>query len=125
MIKGIGIDVVEINRVKQALERGKEHFLSRVYTKQEIDYCKTGKDSIQRYAVRFAAKEAAMKALGTGWARGICWQDIEIIPGKEGAPQLTLKGKSLEMFEQIGAKKIHVSLSHHKMFASALVIIES
>ncbi len=125
MIIGIGIDVVEIIRIKQPLESESKRFLTRIFTESEINYSRKGKDSIQKYAARFAAKEATMKALGTGWAKGISWRDIEVVSKPEEPPRITLGGKALEIFEEMGAKKIHLSLSHQKMFASALVIIES
>jgi holo-[acyl-carrier protein] synthase len=125
MIKGIGIDIVSVARIQEALDRGKNHFLSRVFTAQEIDYCKKGKDAVQKYAARFAAKEAAMKALGTGWAKGVHWKDIEIISDRKGAPQLVLKRGSLAIFQEMGARTLHVSLSHHKEFAAAVVVLES
>lgn len=125
MIKGVGIDFVEIERVRKALESGKEHFLSRVFTLQEIEYCQKGKDAFQKYAARFAAKEATMKALGTGWGKGVNWKDIEVVSDREGVPQLVLRGKSQEIFEKIGARTVHISLTHHKTLASAIVIIES
>lgn len=125
MIKGIGIDIVSVERIQEAVDRGKDHFLSRVFTEQEIDYCEKGRSAAQKYAARFAAKEAAMKALGTGWAKGVRWKDIEIISDQQGAPRLILKGESLSIFKEMGAKTVHVSLSHHKEFGAAVVVIES
>ena len=79
MIVGLGIDISEVNRIREAIERHGEAFLKRVYTPSEIAYCKKHRDPYERYAARFAAKEAAMKALGTGWSRGVRWVDIEVV----------------------------------------------
>src|SRR3990172_9250612 len=88
MIVGIGADIAEVQRVREAIERHGERFLQRVFTAQEIGYCRRYRNVYERFAARFAAKEAAMKALGTGWRRGITWRDIEVTNAASGQPEL-------------------------------------
>src|SRR5688572_5710424 len=95
MILGMGIDIAEASRIQETLERHGERFLQRVFTPAEIAYCRRHRNSAERFAARFAAKEAAMKALGTGWRRGISWQDFEISNQASGKPCLQLSGKAL------------------------------
>ncbi|OGC23754.1 hypothetical protein A2291_05155 [candidate division WOR-1 bacterium RIFOXYB2_FULL_42_35] len=118
MIKGIGIDIIEISRIKEAVEKYGDKFLSRVYTPQEIAYCK----SLNQYrypelAVRFAAKEAYSKAVGTGIGAEVKWTEVEIINNELGKPHIAVKGKVLE--------NVHVSLSHSRDSAVAQVVIEA
>ena len=116
MIKGIGTDIVEIERIKEAVKDLGERFLSRIYTQKERAYCeRRGKLKFPELAVRFAAKEAYAKALGTGM-RGIHWRDIEVVNNKEGKPHIARNGKILP--------KVHLSLSHSRDSAHAVVIIE-
>jgi holo-[acyl-carrier protein] synthase len=124
MILATGIDIVEISRIKDVFARRGERFRSRVFTGDEIEYCESRASSIESYAARFAAKEAAMKALGTGWAEGIAWRDIEVTRAESGAPVLRLRGRALERFDEIGGRKAHLSLTHSRDFAIAQVIFE-
>lgn len=122
MIIGIGIDIIEITRVKQAIR--KEYFVRKVFTKREIEYCQAqGVQVASSYAARFAAKEATVKALGIGFRQG-GMLDIEIINDDFGKPQLFLRARYQEYAEQLGVKNIFVSLSHSKDNAIAYVLLE-
>jgi holo-[acyl-carrier protein] synthase len=114
----VGIDVVEIDRIRRVLKRFSERFLERVYTPAEVAVCC---GLIHELAARFAAKEAAMKALGTG-ARGLAWREIEILPNRRGKPLLYLYGRARERAEEIGLHSLDVSLSHTRRHALAIVI---
>src|SRR5271170_6804749 len=94
MIIGMGVDLAEVGRIQKAIERHGEAFLRRVYTAKEQEYCERFKNKYERYAGRFAAKEAAMKALGTGWSRGVRWVDVEVAREKGGRPTLKLAGEA-------------------------------
>jgi holo-[acyl-carrier protein] synthase len=124
MIVAIGIDLVEISRLEEKLSRGNLGFRNRVFTPAEIEYCEGRASRFASYAARFAAKEATMKALGTGWAEGIAWQEIEIVNNQAGAPFLKLSGRALERFTQMGATRAHVTLSHSRDTAIAQVTFE-
>ena len=124
MIVGMGIDLEEVDRVKGAIERQGERFLKRIYTQRERAYCEQFKDKYERYAGRFAVKEAAMKALGTGWSRGVRWVDIEILRLPGGRPKLELKGQALRLAERLGVKNIAMSITHTPKQAWAQVIFE-
>jgi holo-[acyl-carrier protein] synthase len=125
MIVAIGVDVIEVWRIKEVLARRGNRFRNRVYTEAEISYCEERSSRIESYAVRFAAKEAMMKALGTGWAEGVRWRDIEVVRLESGPPMINLTGRALERFHQLGANRIHLSLAHSRDVAMAEVIIES
>jgi holo-[acyl-carrier protein] synthase len=124
MIVAIGIDLVEISRVEKVLGRRGDRFRSRVFTETEIAYCESRASRFASYAARFAAKEAAMKALGTGWSDGIGWKDIEIVKGVNDAPALELHGKARERLRELGAARAHVSLTHSGSLAIAQVVLE-
>jgi holo-[acyl-carrier protein] synthase len=124
MIIAIGIDLVEIPRIEEKLSRGNVRFRDRVFTSVEIAYCESRASRFASYAARFAAKEAAMKALGTGWAEGVAWQEIEVLNDETGAPTLRLSGCALERFTSLGATRTHISLSHSRDTAIAQVIFE-
>lgn len=124
MIVSIGIDIIEVGRIREVLRRT-PRFAERVFTPNERAYCDArGTLAAQHYAVRFAAKEAALKALQTGWSGGISWQDVEIGSRDNGAPYLRFHGKALELFEKSEAATAHVSLSHTNEHAIAEVILE-
>ncbi|HEV2765573.1 MAG TPA: holo-ACP synthase [Pyrinomonadaceae bacterium] len=124
MIISVGIDIIEVSRVRRTLERT-PRFLERVFTANERAYCDSrGSAAAQHYAARFAAKEAAMKALGTGWSGGVAWADVEVVSNEAGAPALVLKGRALEVFRERGATSAHLSLSHTSEHAVAQVILE-
>lgn len=124
MIISIGIDIIEVSRVREVLLRT-PRFIERVYTARERAYCESrGAVAAQHYAARFAAKEAALKALGTGWSGGIAWQDIEISALDGGAPVLIFSGRVRELYEKSGAIAVHLSMSHTSEHAIAEVILE-
>src|SRR6476661_10982711 len=102
----MGIDIAEVDRVKAAIERHGEAFLRRLYTQREREYCEQFKSKYERYAGRFAAKEAAMKALGTGWRRGVRWVDLEVVRELSGRPTLAIAGEAAKIAEQIGVKSV-------------------
>ena len=124
MIVSIGIDIIEVARIREVLLRT-PRFAERVFTVAEREYCDSrGSVSAQHYAARFAAKEAALKALQTGWRGGISWQDVEIRARESGAPYLVFTGQVLEVFEKFGATKTHLSMSHTTQHAIAQVVLE-
>ena len=124
MIISIGIDIIEVRRIREVILRT-PRFVERVYTERERAYCEgRGAVAAQHYAARFAAKEAALKALQTGWTGGISWQDVEVASEESGAPKLNFHGPVLRLFEQSGAKAAHLSLSHTTEHAIASVILE-
>ena len=125
MIVGLGIDIAEVARVKAAIERHGETFLRRLYTTQEQEYCERFKNKYERYAGRFAAKEAAMKALGTGWSRGVRWVDVEVTREKGGRPTIKLAGEAAKIAERLSVKYISLSITHTAEQAFAQVIFES
>ena len=124
MIVGMGIDVAEVLRIQQVIESQKERFLRRVYTLDEVAYCEQFKNKYERYAGRFAAKEAAMKALGTGWSRGVRWRDIEVAREPGGKPTLRLTGVAREIANGLGVKHIAMTITHSGNWALAQVIFE-
>jgi holo-[acyl-carrier protein] synthase len=125
MIVGTGIDIAEVPRIAESIQRFGERFLRRVFTEDEIRYCESKANRIERYAARFAAKEAAMKALGTGWNHGVRWRDIEVSRQPGSRPTLKLHGKAAEFAAKLGAKNIALSLSHTPEQAIASVILET
>src|SRR5947207_15596617 len=125
MIIGMGIDVEDVERVKGAMERQGERFLRRIFTQKEQAYCEQFRDKYERYAGRFAVKEAAMKALGTGWSRGVRWVDIEILRRPGSRPMLELKGEARKIADRLGVKNIAISITHTSKQATAQDIFES
>lgn len=125
MIVGTGIDIAEVKRIAQAMERFGERFIQRIFTAGEIRYCDSKANRVERYAARFAAKEAAMKALGTGWNRGVRWRDCEVVRMPGGRPTLTFHGKAREFAAHLGVRNIALSLTHTAEQAMAQVILES
>jgi len=124
MIVGIGIDVVEISRIEAAIARFGERFLERVFTPAEIAYCQRAAHPAERFAARFAAKEAALKALGTGKRGGIRWHDVEILPSPSGQPRIEFHAGARERLRALGGQRAHISLSHGRDLAIAHVLIE-
>lgn len=121
-----GIDIIEIDRIRRALNKTGEKFKKRVFTESEILYCEgKGASSYQSYAARFAAKEAVSKALGTGIGEGIGWRDIEISNKSNNKPYVVLKGKAKELYDQMDARSISLSLSHCREYAVAQAVIET
>ena len=125
MIVGTGIDIAEVPRIAQSIERFGARFLGRVFTEGEIGYCNRKANRAQHYAARFAAKEAAMKAIGTGWSRGVRWRDFEVCRMPGGRPTLTFHGKAAEFAARLGAKQVALSLTHTEQYAIAQVILEN
>ena len=125
MIVGTGIDIAEVPRIRKAIERFGVRFLQRVFTPAEILYCDSKANRAERYAARFAAKEAAMKALGTGWNHGVRWRDCEVTRLPGGRPTLTFHGKAAEVSARLGVKHSALSLSHTAEQAIAQVILEN
>jgi holo-[acyl-carrier protein] synthase len=125
MIVGTGIDIAEVERIAQTIARFDGRFKERVFTADEIRYCEAKGNKAERYAARFAAKEAGMKAIGTGWSRGVNWRDIEVrrLPG--GRPTIVFHGKAAEIFAKLGGVRAHLSITHTKQSAMAYVILES
>jgi holo-[acyl-carrier protein] synthase len=124
MIVGIGADLAEVARIREAIERYGDRFLRRVFTPLEVAYCRSHRNAAERFTARFAAKEAAMKALGTGWRAGIRWRDIEVTNAKSGKPELKLSGRAREVLEALGGNRIHLTLTHAESYALAQVILE-
>ena len=121
-IIGIGTDITECLRIARMIERHGELFINRVYTPAEIRYCQSRKQATQHYTGRWAAKEAILKALGTGWARGISWRDIEILNEPGGKPVVGVRGGAKELVEQLGITKLLVTISHCHTHATAYAI---
>jgi holo-[acyl-carrier protein] synthase len=112
LIIGMGVDIAEVGRIQSAIERYGETFLRRIYTAREREYCERFKNKYERYAGRFAAKEAAMKALGTGWRRGVRWVDLEVVRETSGRPTLAIAGEEAKIAEQIGVKSDEMGSMH-------------
>ena len=124
MIVGTGIDIVEVARIAAAIERFGERFLGRVFTADEIRYCRSKQNTMERFAARFAAKEAAFKAIGTGWSHGVTWKEIEIGREPGGRPTLTFSGKAADFAAKLGARRVSLSISHTTDEAIAHVSLE-
>ena len=124
MIVSIGIDIIEVYRIRETIERT-PRFVERVFTERERTYCDAkGAASAQSYAARFAAKEAFLKALKTGWRGKITWHDMEVLNDDQGVPRLEISGEAGEILEKTGANNIHISISHTTEHATAQVILE-
>jgi holo-[acyl-carrier protein] synthase len=124
LIVSVGIDIIEVYRIRQTIERT-PRFVERVFTANERAYCDSkGAAKAQSYAARFAAKEAAFKALKTGWSGTLSWQDLEISRDERGAPHLEIRGEARKVFDSLGANHIHLSMSHTTEHAVAQVIFE-
>lgn len=125
MIVGLGLDVAEIDRIEAAITRHGAPFLERVFTPGEVAYCERHRHRFERYAARFAVKEAAMKALGTGWTQGVAWRDIEVVREPSGKPTLHLSGVARKVADRLGVRTISVTITHSGNLALAQVIFES
>ena len=125
LIIGLGVDIAEVGRIKAAIERHGETFLRRLYTPAEREYCERFKNKYERFAGRFAAKEAAMKALGTGWSRGVRWVDVEVVRQRGGRPTVKLHGEAGKIADRLGVKNISLSITHTADQAFAQVIFEN
>jgi holo-[acyl-carrier protein] synthase len=124
MILGTGVDIAEVPRIRESIERYGERFLRRIYTDGEIQYCESKASRFESYAARFAAKEAGMKALGTGWNHGVRWRDIEVVRSKGQRPTIQFHGQAAAIAEKLGTKNIALSLTHTSEEALAHVILE-
>ena len=122
MIVGIGIDVIEVARIRGVLERHGDRFLRRVYTEREQESVHGVRE--QFLAARFAVKEAAFKALGTGWAKGVRWVDVEVTNLASGQPVLSFRGDAERRLRELGANRVHVSISHTESYAVGQVLLE-
>ena|SRR3974390_710724 len=125
MILGTGVDIAEVPRIRESVERFGDRFLHRVFTESEIRYCEAKANRFESYAARFAAKEAGMKALGTGWNHGVRWRDIEVVRPRGQRPTIQFHGQAAAIAEKLGARNIALSITHTKEQALAHVIIES
>lgn len=126
MIVGTGVDLCEVDRIRKAVEAAHgPRFVERVFTEREIAYARRKASPYERYAARFAAKEAGMKALGTGWRKGISWHDFEVVNEPSGRPGLVLHGKAAEVAASMKVRGIALSLTHTAVQAMAMVILEN
>jgi holo-[acyl-carrier protein] synthase len=125
VIVGLGADIAEVDRIEAAIARHGRAFIERVFTPQEIAYCERHRARGERYAARFAAKEATMKALGTGWSHGVRWVDIEVTREAGERPTIELRGAARQHADRLGVSRILVSLTHSGNIAFAEVIFES
>ncbi|RMG01925.1 MAG: holo-[acyl-carrier-protein] synthase [Planctomycetota bacterium] len=121
-VLGIGTDITECLRIARMIERHGELFLSRVYTPTEIDYCSNRKQATEHFTGRWAAKEAVLKALGTGWVRGISWRDIEIVNQPGGKPIVNLSGGAQAAAKRRGISHVFISISHCRTHATAFAV---
>lgn len=124
MIVGIGIDIVAVERIAASIERHGERFLKRIYTEAERAYCSAMRDSAVHYAARWAAKEALLKAIGTGMRQGVKMSEAEVLKLETGQPVMELSGRAKEIADGLGAQRVHVSLTHDAGNAAAVVILE-
>jgi holo-[acyl-carrier protein] synthase len=124
MIVGSGIDICEVPRIQASIERFGEKFIQRIFTPREIAYVSKKANKYERYAARFAAKEAGMKAIGTGWRRGVRWQDFEVVNEPSGKPTLLFHGKAKEFADQLGVTNIALSLTHTAEQGMASLVLE-
>jgi holo-[acyl-carrier protein] synthase len=125
MILGTGVDLAEVARIRDAITRHGPRFIQRIYTELEVAYVERKANRFERYAGRFAAKEAGMKAIGTGWKRGVRWQDFEVANLPSGRPTLRLYGEAARIAEKMGVKNISLSITHTAELGMAHVILES
>lgn len=125
MIVGIGVDLVETARIREGIEQHGDRFVRRLYTAGEIAYCERFKNRAERFAARFAAKEAAFKALGTGWREGVRWLDVEVTNRPNGKPELLLHGRAEELARSLGVSRRSISISHADHYAVVHVVFES
>ena len=124
MILGTGVDLAEVSRIRAAIMRYGNRFTARIYTPEEIAYVERKANRFERYAGRFAAKEAGMKAIGTGWARGVRWRDFEVANLPSGGPTLKLHGAAARIAAELGVKAIALSITHTAELGMAHVILE-
>lgn len=124
MIIGVGVDLAEVDRIREAIERYGGRFIERIYTAAEIAYVESKANRHERYAARFAAKEAGMKAIGTGWRRGVRWQDFEVTNLPTGQPTLDFHGAAASFASAMGVRHVALSMTHTAAQAMAIVLLE-
>lgn len=124
MIIGIGVDLEDVSRIEESLEKFGERFMTRVFTEGEILFCRGKSNEKERFAARFAAKEAAFKSIQGDWTLGLTWKDFELVVKPGGAPQMLLHGGAAKLAESKGVKRMHVSFSHTKTHVTAMVVAE-
>ena len=124
MIFGTGIDIIEVDRIKNSIQKYSDRFKKKIFTQKEIDYCHSQADPAKHFAARFTVKEAVLKCFGTGLTGGILWKDIEVDKLNSGQPVLNLYGNAKELFNQLNLKHIHISITHDKTYAVAHAIAE-
>jgi holo-[acyl-carrier protein] synthase len=124
MVIGIGTDLLEIARIAQSIDRFGERFLERIFTPLEIEYCRSKRTSAESFAARFAAKEAAAKALGTGIDRDVTWLELEVRRGPTGRPTMQLAGRAAQRARELGVARVSLSITHSRQFALAFVVME-
>lgn len=125
MIVGTGVDLAEVDRIENAIGRFGERFVNRIYTPLEIAYVERKANRFERYAARFAAKEAGMKAIGTGWRYGVRWQDFEVANEPSGRPTLRFHGVAADFARRLGVKNVALSITHTKGVSLAYVVLEA
>jgi holo-[acyl-carrier protein] synthase len=125
MIVGTGVDLAEVRRIKASIERFGARFIGRIYTGAEIAYVESKANKYERYAARFAAKEAGMKAIGTGWRHGVTWRDFEVTNLPSGKPTLQFHGVAAQIADRLGVRNVALSLTHTSEMGMAHVILES
>ena len=121
-IVGIGTDIVECVRIARMIEKHGEQFLTRVFTEREVRYCQRSKHATEHFAGRWAAKEAVLKCLGTGWSKGLCWTDIEVTNDPAGRPAITLRAATAEHSASLGIREVMISISHCRAYAVAYAL---
>jgi holo-[acyl-carrier protein] synthase len=124
MILGIGTDLVEVDRIRESINRFGDRFINRIYTDREQAYCRSKANAFERFAARFAAKEAGMKAIGTGWRRGVTWRDFEVANEPSGRPTLRFHNVAEQIAANLGVRNISLSLTHTAQEGFAIVILE-
>ena len=124
MIFGTGIDIIEVDRIKNSIQKYSDRFKKKIFTQKEIDYCNSQAEPAKHFAARFSVKEAVLKCFGTGMSGGILWKDIEVYKLESGQPILNLYGNGKKIFDQLNLKHIHISITHDKIYAVAHAIAE-
>ena len=124
MIFGTGIDIIEVDRIKNTIQKFSDRFKSKIFTQKDIDYCHSQADPVKHFAARFTVNEAVLKCLGTGMTGAILWKDIEVDKLNSGQPVLNLHGNGKKLFNQLNLKHIHISITHDKTYAAAHAIAE-
>jgi holo-[acyl-carrier protein] synthase len=125
MIKGVGVDIVDVARIEAAIARHGRRFLERVFTDEEIRYCSSRPRSVQHFAARFAAKEAVFKMLRSGWSGGITWTDVEVVSNSSRIPEIRLHGEARAAAKRAALGEIHISISHTSATAIAVAAAEN